>query len=392
MTDVRVVSEPTTYSRENPDTSFFADLFRWSKDKDQRSGDRLVRGTKETLTLAEERGVTFRDAEGRAMSSSTGAGGDFLPPIYFGELYAEFKRAKRVTSALVWNRVLPPMGTTITVPRVTGGATTAAQTADNASTSNTDETTGLLTIPVCTVAGYVDVSRQILERSEPGMDEIIAQDLIGSYGKQVNTYVVNGSGASGQPKGILQTSFNSILFTTGSPTVGLVYPKLVDANRQVNEAIFEPVTAFVMTARRWAWFLDALDSNQRPLVVPDMVTPYADMITYELDSGKSGPFFNESAHLLPVGSLLGVPVFVDETLPKTQGAGTNQDVILSGCFKKHILWEDQNGPRQFQFNDLSLAQSAAVRLQCFGSIAFTAERFATASSVISGTGLVAPTF
>lgn len=387
------VTESLTYARDNTETSYFSDLYRARFLNDGSARARLKKGTKETLVEAEKRGIKFRDVESRALNQSTTSGGDFLPPLYFGELYAEYKRQRRVVAGLVKNFDLPANGLSINVPRVTAGATTAAQTADNANLSTTDETTAVITIPVETIAGYVDLSRQILERAEPGLDEIIAVDLISSYGQVLDNYLINGTGSNGQPKGILQTSYNSIVFTTGSPTVGLLYPKIADATRQVAEAIYERPTAFVMTARRWAWFLATLDANQRPLILPDDggLPQTMQLKEFFLDSGNAITFNNDEP-IRPDGKLLGLPVYIDENMPKTSGSGTNQDIIICACFPKHFLWEDRNGPRIFTFDDLSGSTAGKVRVEAFGFAAFTAERHATATSVVSGTGLTPPTF
>lgn len=383
------VTEPLTYARDNFETSFFADLYKVYAKNDTAARKRLERGTRETLVEAESRGIKFKDAEGRAMSSSAGAGGDFLPPLYFGDLYAEFRRQTRVAAGLVWNRQLPPKGTTVTVPRVSAGGSNIAQTADNQNVSNVDETSALVTVPVSTVAGYLDLSRQILERAEPGFDEVVAYDLILAYGKSLDNYVLNGTGASGQPKGLLTVvGTNAITYTQASPTVGNAYPKLADGMRQVAENVFSPPTAWLMTARRWAWFVDALDAQNRPLVVPETIAQANDR-RYDLGSQDRD---GDSDLLSPVGTIMGLPVYVDENLPKTQGAGTNQDVIVVADFRKHILWEEPAGPRVFQFEDNPNNSSAEIRVQAFGLIAFTGERYPAATSVITGTGLVAPTF
>lgn len=407
--DVEVTEAPT-YERGNPFKSYFGDLYNARFNFNRDANARLEKGHKEALADAEKRGIVYRDAEGRAMGSGSTAGGSFLPPLYFGDLYAEFKRARRVTSRLVDNRPLAAKGNTITIPRLkaasSGDTTTAtltsAQTADNASVANQDATTDVITVPVCTVAGYTDLSRQIIERSEPGLDEIILTDLLKDYNKKVNLYVVNGSGSAGQPKGFLQDgNINSITFTSGSPTVGLLYPKLLDAVRQIEENVFQPTVAYVMTARRWAWFLAALDSSGRPLAVPNMNGPYNAM---GVDNPAGGIFGDNTGNgyqsgaqdragipVRPAGWVVGVPVYVDETLPKTNGAGTNEDIILTGAFEESILWEDAAGPRDFQFEGV-LSSTAGIRVQVFGYMAFTSERYSKANSKITGTGLVAPTF
>lgn len=386
QTEPITVNEPATYDPKNIRRSFFGDLYRAQRFQDRDALERLQRNTREHIVEAEKRGTPVLDAEGRAMSSSSTAGGDFLPPLYFGDLYAEFKRARRVYSNLVQNRPLPPTGNTITIPRMTGGATTAVQTADNANLATQDAVTATLTVPVCTVAGYSDLSRQIIERSDPGLDELILQDLYKSYNAQVNFYTVNGSGSSGQPLGVLGVSgINAITFTSGSPTVPLLYPKVMDAVRQITEGVFEPTVGLVMTARRWAWILASLDSSNRPLAVPNQQGPF-NSVGVKNDGNAS---FLEN--MTPAGWFAGYPVYIDETIPKTLGAGTNEDRIIAGAFGENILWEDAAGPRTFTFEGI-LSQTAGIRVEVFGYMAFTAGRYPKANSVISGTGLTAPTF
>lgn len=394
-TDVKVIKEPLTYSRDNPMSSYFRDLMNYQLRRGDTSGlERLQRNNKEVLVEAEERGIVYRDAEGRAMSSSAGAGGDFLPPLYFGELYAKFRRARRVTSRLVRNYPLAAHGNTITIPRVTAGTATAAQTADNQNLQTTDATTAILTVPVCTVAGYNDLSRQIVERSDPGFDQIVIEDLLADYNKKVNQYVVNGSGSAGQPLGILNVSgFNAITFTTGSPTVPLLYPKVLDSVRQISENVFEPTVGFVMTARRWAWILASLDSSNRPLAVVNGQGPFNALGLHNTGNASFNDNLGDGLNgsMVPAGWFAGYQVYVDETIPKTLGAGTNQDPIIAAAFGEHILWEDPAGPRQFHFEGVT-SQTAAIRVQVFGYMAFTAGRYPAATSIINGTGLVAPTF
>jgi HK97 family phage major capsid protein len=385
---ISVLSEPTTYSKDNFQTSFFSDLYAYQRGRDAGAAERLERNSKESRVLAEERGTPFRDTEGRAMGSNTGSGGDFLPPLYFGDLYAEFKRARRVTADLVRNLPLAAKGNTITVPRFTGGALTGAQQ-DNQNVTTQDASTAIITIPVCTVAGYNDLSRQIVERSDPGLDQLILEDLLKDYNKRVNTFVLNGSGSSGQPRGILTAAYNSVSFNSGTPTVATLYPKLLDALRQIQENVFETPTAWVMTARRWAWILNAVDSTGRPLVVPNSQGNFNAMGV--LAEGPAGPFGNDNQKIAAAGTLLGLPVYVDETVSKVLGTGTNQDEILVAAWDEHILWEDPQGPRRFVFEGVT-SQTAAIRVQVFGYCAFTSERFTTATSVITGTGLQAPVF
>jgi HK97 family phage major capsid protein len=364
-----VTSEPKTYHRDNASRSWLADMYAAQRGGDIEALARLQRN----------------NAEARALNSSTTTGGDFLPPIWAGSYFAEVKRARRVISSLMRPLPLPPSGETITVPRMTAGATVAVQTADNQTLSNTDAVTASLTVPVCTVAGYADCSRQVIERSEPGLDQLLLGDLFKAYSSKIESYAINGSGANGQPQGVLGLSgINTITYTDSTPTVAEIYPKLMDAVRQVTEAVFEPTVGYVMTARRLAWFLAAVDNSNRPLVVPSGQGPYN---AFGVKSDANPSFLD---NLQPAAYLGGLPVFVSELIPKTLGSGTNEDRIISGAFGEALIWEEPAGPRTFTFEGI-LSQTAGIRIQCLGYVALTWGRYPSATSVIAGSGLSAPT-
>jgi hypothetical protein len=86
----------------------------------------------------------------------------------------------------------------------------------------------------------------------------------------------------------------------------------------------------------------------------------------------------------------GLAVVTDNNIPTNLGAGTNEDVIVITRPVDHRLWLDPAGPRTFSFEQSNAPQS--VRLAVWGEVAFTAGRYPAASSVIGGTGLVAPSF
>ena len=81
----------------------------------------------------------------------------------------------------------------------------------------------------------------------------------------------------------------------------------------------------------------------------------------------------------------GATVDIRGTRP-VRTASTIKLAILAAAFNEHILWEDAQGPRQFVFAGVT-SQTAALRCQIFGYAAFTAERYSTATSAITGTGL-----
>lgn len=314
--------------------------------------------------------------EQRAMSTGTGGPG-LVPPQYLVDQIAAFARAGRVTANLMQGFPIPDAGMTFNVPRVTTGSTTAVQASEAGAVNDSSPVTDYISLSVNTVAGKVDVSRQLFDRSNPSTDTIIGQDLAADYAKQLDNQVLNQT-----TKGVtLLTGTNAITFTTGSPTVALLYPKVSDAIQQVGVNRFQPATAIVMHPRRWAWITAALDSQLRPLVVPE---------------ANGGAFNAVGLFTTPtvegaVGTLQGLPVFCDANLQTTLGAGTNQDVIVVARFNDALLFEDPSGPTVAAYDGV-LSANLQIRLMVFGYFAFTWARYPKSSSIIGGTGLTAPTF
>lgn len=115
------------------------------------------------------------------------------------------------------------------------------------------------------MAGKIDVSRQLFDRSNPSADTILTQDLAVDYAKQPDSQLLTQA-----TNGVLnQSGTNAVTYTDTTPTVPELYPKLADAIQQVAVNRFAPATAICMHPRRWAWTTAALDSQTRPLAVPE---------------------------------------------------------------------------------------------------------------------------
>ncbi len=362
---IQVGKEPLVYAKGNR-RSFFGDLYA-ARQGGHQAQERLKR---HAIEMAVER---------RDLSSTDGAGGDFIAPKWMMDDWLTLARAARPTANAVRNLELPAGTDSINMPRlVTGGAVSAQ--ADLGAVQETDPTTGSLAVAVKTIAGQVDVSRQLLDRSTPGIDEILFADLTADYNTKIDMQVLNGSGAGANAKGMLQdTARVQVTYTDATPTVGELYGKLADAVQQIGTNRFLPATGIIMHPRRWGWLLAALDTTNRPLVLPAAQNPSDTPASF----GGLGP---EGA----VGQMFGLPIILDASLPTTLGAGTNEDVIIVSRLEDNYLFED-GAPRTRVYEDV-LSANLAVRLQIFGYYAFTSERFSKSNATIGGTGLVAPTF
>lgn len=388
---VTVRSEPLTYQRSNRNTSYFRDLGLAFVGNDPEARDRLQAHRREmdveVPKLEARQNAEFERAMGaqefrghavqrRDITRTDGAGGEFVPPLWILSEYAEYARAGRVTAGLVRNIPLPGGTDSINLPRITTGTAVAAQTADNAAVQETDMVTNSVSGPVRTLSGQQDVALQLLEQSPLMFDEIVFADLIADYNAKLDTQILNGSGSSGQHTGFLVLSgTNSVSYTDASPTVPEFFPYPSQAISQASTARRLPPTALVMHSRRWFWMLGALDSNNRPLVVPTANGPYMAM-------GVANDVLSEG----PVGVMHGLPVYLDQNIPTTLGGGT-EDAVIAARFSDSILFE---GAVRTRALPEVLSGTLTVRLQVYAYSAFICGRQPGGISKITGTGLAAP--
>jgi HK97 family phage major capsid protein len=361
-----VTRESRTYS-ERSDSSFFKDAYNAQFKSDFTAQDRLARHMREEEI--ERRDVGTAQFEGLVI------------PQYLIDLAAPLARAGRPFADFATNKMtLPPSGMTLNISRMTTGSSTAVQVTQNDAVSETDVDDTLLTVNVRTIAGQQDLSRQAIERGT-GIDVFVAADLIKSWHTTLDSQILNGAGTAGTIKGLRASGGNAITFTSTAPTVGLLYPKLADAIQQIQTNSFTNPTHFIMHPRRLAFLLAAVDSTNRPLVVPAANGP---MNAAGVGAGSSS--YGNSGY-----QMMGLPIITDANIGTTYGTTTNQDEIYVVNAGESHLWEQPGSPFTLRY-DATGAGSLTIKTVVYGYAAYTAERYPLAASIISGTGLSAPTF
>ncbi|MEV4001002.1 phage major capsid protein [Actinomadura sp. NPDC049753] len=360
---VKVTSEPETYRRGGPN-SYFRDLTRAHLHGSRESVERLARNDREVM-------------EKRALTTTDGAGGEFVPPAWMVDEYVRLARAGRTSANLLRSAPLPPGTDSINLPRLATGTAVAEQATQNTSVQNTDATTASVTANVATIAGQQVVAVQLIEQSPINVDEILLADLAADYAVKLDVFALNNNAAG--KRGLLNvTGVNAVTYTDATPTVAEAYAKLADAIQQVHTGRYLPPSHVIMHPRRWAWMLAAVDAQGRPFVVPAAQAPMN-------SAGSAAPVASEGY----VGTLQGLPVYVDPNIPINLGAGTNEDRIIVVRADDVILFEST--PRSEAFRETK-ADQLSVLLRFYNYVALHSERYPKSISVISGTGLITPTF
>ena len=359
---VSVVSEPSTY-RKGGDNSYFRDLALTTLRGDREATERLARN----------------DREQRAISTTDGGIGEFVPPLWLVDEYVRLARASRVAADLIRNMPLPAGTDSISLPKITTGTQVAAQGSQNSGMQNTDMVSSSATSAVHTLAGISVASVQLMEQSPiaGGMDQVIIGDLAADYARALESFVLN-SNAAGK-RGLFNVpSSLAVTYTDASPSVAELYPKIADAIQQIHTGRFAPATAILVHPRRLGWLTSALDTTGRPLFLP-ATNGLFNAAGVQGDVVASGL----------AGVIQGVPVYTSSLVPTDLGAGTNQDPILVFRPEDNILFEST--PRAEVFRE-TYANQGSVLVRMYNFVALATERYPASTAVINGTGLVAPTF
>lgn len=357
------VDEPDMYVKGG--RSFMADLYAAQIKNDPIAAERISK---------------HQAFEVEKYAVATGTLGGIVPPQYLVDLYAKASRNGRVYADQANGQPLPEQGMSLIVPRITTGLTAAVQATESAAAATQDPVEADLTVPVRTITGYSPVSRQTLERAAYS-DAILFEDLIARYFAALDVQCISGSGSSGQALGVLGTAGISAS-TASTATVAGVWPKIADVIQQINSAVGGlgyVADKIIMHPRRWGFFEGSLDSSGRPLFGITGTPNYAPTAT------------GEAAGYGQVGRLHGLPVFTDANIPTNLGAGTNQDDIIVQASQVVHLWERNDDPVTLSFEQQA-GTSLQTQLVAYGYFAFTAGRYPAASGVVSGAGLVPPTF
>lgn len=388
------VNEPLTYERGGAN-SYFLDLARAQFRSDSGAAERLQRHAAELrveLPAREKRREEKARQELRGISDlpsqyhesvferrvapnrTDGNGGYFVPPLWIVDEYVDLPRFGRTTAGRCRNMTLPTGTDSINLPKVATGTATGVQTADGGNVTSQDMTDTSVSAPVRTIAGQQDVAIQLLDQSPIGFDEVIFADLIADYNAKLDAQVINGSGASGQVKGILNVSgINAVTYTDTDPTLPEMYVPLAQGASKVASGRKLPATAAVMTPAMWYWMAAQLDTTNRPLITT--------LAAYNPAAAQEALAADGLVGMLSFG----LPAYIDGNIPSNLGTGTNETRIIEARFEDLLLWEGSMRTRVLQE---VLSGTLQVRFQVYNYVAFMGDRRPEAISVLSGTGLI----
>lgn len=228
--------DPGHYTRSSQH-SFFGDLYRSKTFNDDDAGQRL--------------------AEHQRALTTGGAGAGVVPPHWLTEEFDEMARQGRALANVVRSIPLGDDPRPLTLPKQDQQTSVADQDAENDSIDESDPYgTDVDTVSPKPVVGKNTVSRQMLDMSNPAIDQLIYGDLIGAYNANVEGKVATKVLAAGP----------TALAAVGAGSDSDFLDQTLAAAIVVRDNRKMAANIAAMSVHRYGEFLKLKDGDGRPLL------------------------------------------------------------------------------------------------------------------------------
>ena len=175
--------------------------------------------------------VTTRDLT----AANVGAGGYLVSTTNApGGLWVDALRAASVTLNL-GVPILPAGTGPVTIPRYTGASTAYWLASEGAGPTEAQGTLGQIAATPKTVGAYSEMSRQLFLQAGPLVDAVVLRELGNTVAAGADQAILQGSGANGQPTGIINTAGVGSVSGTS-----LAYAGLIEFQSDTAAAVVDP--------------------------------------------------------------------------------------------------------------------------------------------------------
>lgn len=363
--EVSVVREERTYHRGNDPAGkqFLKDIVAQFVYNDVQANERLARHMKEERV---ERGQYLTRA-----NDSTANFSGLTVPQYLTDMVAPAVANMKPFADLCTNKhQLPADGMSVNISKITTPTTAGLQSGENATLATQGAADTLLTIPVQTAGGWVNVSRQAIDRGT-GIDDVIMQDLFKRYYTDLDNQLLNQAST-----GLANVSVGTAAAgTTGQNIISAI----IGGMSRLETALLglgKPSHA-VMHPRRW-YYLQAQFGSNWPMI--NFQNP-------SVPSNQAGTA-NDTTYGSTIRGVLpnGLAVVADANVTNS----TTDEIYVVAQDECH-LWQDPAQPAFIRAEQPN-ANSLGVMLVVYGYYAYTFNRYSGAMQKITQTGFTAPTF
>ena len=164
------------------------------------------------------------------VTSGATTGGNLVATDLMADDFIEALRNSSVMMSL-GVKALPGLVGDVAIPRRSGVASTYYLSTETTAITQAESTFDQVTLSPKSLAALSKFSRQTLLQATPGIEELIRTDLTDGLNTAVDLGILNGSGSSGQPTGILNSSIGSVAIGTNGGAITI--ETLVDLEEQV---------------------------------------------------------------------------------------------------------------------------------------------------------------
>jgi HK97 family phage major capsid protein len=261
--------------------------------------------------------------------SPTSAGGFLVGTDHLADQFIEALYG-RLTVASLGARIMQGLKGDVAIPKLSASVTNSAFVAEGAAPSEGAATFAQVTMSPKTLAAYVDVSRRLMQQSDPSVEQVLRNDIINTFARRIDDAAIEG-GATNGPSGIIANSGTNVV-SMGANGAAITYAKVVEMMKAVEEdnAIINStafltnpkVIAALRTTARQANGVEGnfiMDANQSILgtnVASSTVVPSD--LAKGTGSNLSAMVYGDFSQIM-IGFWSGVDVVVDQSSLSTSG-------------------------------------------------------------------------
>jgi len=261
----------------------------------------------------------LNSADEAALFTDDFRGGDFIDVL---------RNASSVMQAGA--RMLNGLSGDVKIPKKTAAASAGWIATEGGASAESEMTVGSVSMVPRTLGAHTDVTRQLLIQSSLDVEALIRDDLAQAIALAIDLGALSGSGSSGQPTGIKNTSgINTVDFGT-APDLVPTFAQVVEMETKVAEdnALLGNLAYIMGAAMHGALKTTEKATNTAQFVVEPggTINGYRAIVSNQAAAGDA--YFGNFADLL-VGMFGGLDIVVDPYTAST--SGTVRVVALQSC-------------------------------------------------------------
>lgn len=196
-TECRAFSLTKAIAAQLPNSTVDAGREREISQELARRSGRTFEGIAVPMSIFEERVLTTGLPAG-------GPGSNIIATDYRGDQFIDRLR-NAIKVRQLGATVLSNLVGNVDIPRLKA-STTTGWVAENSALTASDPQVEKISLTPKHCGALVEYSRNMLQQASPDVEQLMRRDMAGMLAEAVDLAAINGSGASNQPRGILQTS------------------------------------------------------------------------------------------------------------------------------------------------------------------------------------------